>query len=77
MCKQAFRRATVIDVSSADSTACANHSEIYVGVTGNIGVVDHGGVTTLFTNVPVGYFKGDWAKILTATTTASGLVALK
>ncbi len=61
-------------ITPNDNTA-VNLFGLYVGVTGNVAVVDSHGVTTTFTNCPVGFVISGEILIVKATgTTASGLV---
>lgn len=49
---------------------------LYVGTTGNITLVTPEGDTVLFSNVPVGFFPVQTARVNSTATTASNIVAL-
>lgn len=66
---------SAVAITSSDTTTYSP-STLYVGVTGNLNVVTVQGQTTLFTNVPVGFFPVLVTKVMASSTTASGLVLL-
>lgn len=49
---------------------------LWVGVAGNINCIDQDGVTTLFSNMPVGWHPIGPVRILATGTTASGIVGV-
>lgn len=66
-----------IDVSAADAEFYQPTVAIYVGGAGHLAIVDKSNATVVLTNVAVGVQHRIVAsKVLTGTTTASGLVAV-
>lgn len=70
--------AAAIDVSATDAIFYPTPARgLYVGVTGNVNVVTLLGTTVLFTAVPAGAILPITVqKVLNASTTASGIVAI-
>lgn len=49
---------------------------LWIGTTGDVEVITAGGTTVIFTNVPVGFLAVRCTHVLSANTTATGIVAI-
>jgi hypothetical protein len=64
-------------IAIAFASSAGGCRAIYVGVAGNITLVDLAGAVTLFSNVPVGIFRVGATRVNQTGTTATNLVALR
>ena len=65
-----------VAVTTSDATVIPVTRGLYVGTTGNLNVRMADGMTTLFSNVPVGVFPIQVDMVMSTSTTASNIVAL-
>src|SRR5690349_4549097 len=67
----------LIPITPSDTVSLAQKVRgIYVGVSGNVSIVDSQGNTQVLTNVPVGLLDIRASRVNSTGTTASGLVGL-
>lgn len=65
----------IVSVTPSDATTIPVTRSLWIGVTGNVAVIDADGNTVTIPNVPVGVLPVQVQKVMSTNTTASSILA--
>lgn len=66
----------LVSVTPSDATILPTTRALWIGVTGNVAVVDADGNTVTIPNVPVGVLPVQVTKVMSTNTTATNILAM-